>query len=159
MKFSNYEMKCSFVINVVFAFLATTLMSCSAGSANAKQIAECVINNPAKLALAGGFTAPTGGDVRWSSGGVLRIRNRVLCPYLYSHVWGESGRATSRLVVFSRDYTYLGSYSLTAPRGIRSDGNILYITAMTGNVDMIRFESAVLPDKIYVDGELSLLFK
>lgn len=161
MKFSNSDQRCSVVKKLVLTLpLFTIVAACSSGAAGAKQHASiCTLKSPAKHAVAGGFTAPTQGDIRWIGGGVLRAGGHTLCPYLYSRVWGESGRATTRLVLFSGDHAYLGSYSLTAPRNIRAAGDTLYITTMSGDVDEVRFKTAELPEQIYVDGELVSLFK
>lgn len=139
----------------LFAIIA----ACSFGTAGAQHANVCTLKSPAKQASAGGFTAPTQGNIRWIGGEILHAGDRTLCPYLYSRVWGESGRATTRLVLFSGDHAYLGSYSLTAPRSIRAAGNTLYITTMSGGVDEVRFKTAELPKQIYVDGELISLFK
>lgn len=139
----------------IFAAIA----ACSFGAAGAKQANVCAMKSPAERAAAGGFTAPTQGNIRWIGGGLLHAGDRMLCPYLYSRVWGESGRATTRLVLFSEDHTYLGSYSLTAPTSIHAAGDTLYITTMFGDVDEVRFKTAELPKQIYVDGELVSLFK
>lgn len=159
MKYLNSAQGCNLVRKAMLCCISMIATACSLGSSAANETAQCTVRNPIKQAIAGRFTAPTKGDVRWSMGGILHVNDRVLCPYLYSRVWGESGRATSRLVIFSGDYTYLGSYSLTAPQAIRSKNNILYITTMTGDIDKISFQSGVLPKQIYIDGELTSLFK
>lgn len=159
-KSSSFGQRCSVVRNAILTIpLFAAVAACSFGATGAKQANVCTIRSPAEHAAAGGFTAPTQGDIRWIGGGVLYAGDRTLCPYLYSRVWGESGRATTRLVLFSGDHAYLGSYSLTAPRHIRAAGDTLYITTMSGDVDEVRFKTAELPKQIYIDGELVSLFK
>lgn len=141
-----------FKFNAQLAFFLLVLPAASVSK-------TCGILNPSSFAVRGGFNAPVDSSARWKSGGHIKIDKGYLCPYLYTRIWGESGRETSRLVVFDNNYNYLGSYSLVGPLDVRVKNNKLVVRTMMGRDDLLIFRSTNLPDRIYVAGEYVELFK
>jgi hypothetical protein len=142
-----------FDIKIVLVFV---LLSSSSFVASSK---ICDVLNPSHFAARGGFSAPVDSSVTWKSAGYIKADKLYLCPYLYTRIWGKSGRATSRLVIFDENYNYLGSYGLTSPLGVHIKNNKLFIINMMGKGDFVIFRSNDLPDKIYIDGEYVELFR
>ena len=126
-----------------------------AGCAHATSDKVCVATNHQIVANArlGGFSAALDGKEKWRALGPVHAGADVVCPYEYVNIWGESGRTTTRLVFFSSDMRYLGSYALTAPKEISATGRRILITSMEGVVDVVDLGSG-LPSEIFVDGEV-----
>lgn len=125
-----------------------------AGCAHATPDKICVATTHQIVASArlGGFSASLDAKESWRALGPVHAGGDVVCPYEYVNIWGESGRATTRLVFFSPDSRYLGSYALTAPQKISATDREILITSMEGVVDVVDLGNG-LPSEIFVDGE------
>lgn len=143
-------------MRTLFAIICVLLSACAhAELKSACSSDEQTLRSNAK---AGGFSAPIESGERWTSLGTLNTKSGFLCPFEYVRVWGQSGRATARLVIFSSNMEYLGSYGLTSPNNIAVKGSQILITSMSGAIDVVEFDGDQLPEKIYVDGEVVAKF-
>ena len=78
--------------------------------------------------------------------------------YTYIHTFGEAKRAANRLIFVRGKREYLGMYSVNDfPVRIEDDCLVFQYEVVDGNTLCIN--SNELPEKVLLDGEISVLFK
>ena len=97
----------------------------------------------------GGFTGALDADVEFMG------RSSEYCLFRYEYVFGQSGRMSSRLIVFS-EVGYLGSYAFSFD-GLEVERDRIIVALPSGAKEVIMFQS--IGSKLLIDGEPLTFYK
>jgi hypothetical protein len=87
-------------------------------------------------------------------GKVTRPSGKMWYVAFLETTWGCSGRSTPRLLIFSKDFKYIGQYSHFGGRQLRVEGDAIVfgdVAQEAGN--RIQFDDDGPPQRTWIDGE------
>lgn len=97
----------------------------------------------------GGFTGSLDADIEFMG------RSSEYCFFRYEYVFGQSGRMSSRLIVFSEG-GYLGSYAFSFD-GLEVQSDRLMVALPSGAKEVILFQA--IGSRLLIDGEPLTFYK
>lgn len=133
------------MLSLIFLVLGLVSSGCSSAEVRCPSTSSEAID----LLKKGGFTGELRADIDFMGRGAGH------CFFRYEYVFGQSGRMSSRLIVFSED-GYEGSYAF-AFNDLKVDGDRLSIALPSGAKESILLRD--IGSKLLIDGEPLTFYK